>query len=221
MEIYLKDRLELPRRAPFIVSCQTHLYDYLDISCEPPNSFYKGTSNNYFLLFSIRLSKANCVTFEKFLVEHGSTTFNVTYQATPRNRKRRQALAAIGVPVILAGGTSYITNKFMEKKEEAEIERVRQTIKLSNLQQEDLINLVKSNFDKVDLEFDHVYEKFEEETTKQCQELGMLSDRMFLEVVNDLFTYYRLTVMSFLTDIPSNATIWKFFFQLISPKTTN
>ena len=164
MEIYLKDRLELPRRAPFIVSCQTHLYDYLDISCEPPNSFYKGTSNSYFLLFSIRLSKANCVTFEKFLVEHGSTTFNVTYQATPRNRKRRQALAAIGVPVILAGGTSYITNKFMEKKEEAEIERVRQTIKLSNLQQADLINLVKSDFDKVDLEFDHVYEKFEEET---------------------------------------------------------
>jgi hypothetical protein len=89
----------------------------------------------------------------------------------------------------------------MEKEEKAAIENIRQTVKMSNLQEKDFINLVKSDFDTVDLEFDQVYTKVDKESTKQCQELGSLSDRMFLEVVNDLFTFYQLTVMSFITEI--------------------
>ena len=46
MDIYTQDKLELPRRAPYIVSCQTHLFDYFEISCEPPKSFFKGKSNS-------------------------------------------------------------------------------------------------------------------------------------------------------------------------------
>jgi hypothetical protein len=109
------------------------------------------------------------------------TTFDISYQVEPRRRKRHQAadLTAVGVPVILAGSTSYITNKYMEKEEKAEIENIHQTVKMSNLQERDFINLVKSAFSKVDLEFDQVYKKFDEETTKQSQELGSLSDRIF------------------------------------------
>ena len=93
MDIYTEDKLELPRRAPYIVGCQKHLFDYLDISCEPPKSFFDGVGNSYFLLFSISLSKDNCETFGKFLKEHGSTTFDISYQVEPRRRKRRQAAA--------------------------------------------------------------------------------------------------------------------------------
>jgi len=88
----------------------------------------------------------------------------------------------------------------MEKEEKAAIENIRQTVKMSYLQERDFINLVKSDFDTVDLEFYQVNTKFDQKTTKQCKELGSLSDRMFLDVVNDLLTYYRLTVMSFLND---------------------
>jgi hypothetical protein len=220
MDAYTKDELTFPSHQPWMNRCRVSVHDYIDVDCTPPDNFYtKFADERYFFIFDIHLKKSNCETFLTFMETKGSTTFQVKYDKIrrPADRKRRQALEMLGIPLIISAGTNYISHKYFEKEEQNQMDELTKHISMTDVQLGKLASLTSTDMGKLEINIDSLSKFVNDRTEKICRNLQKVADNEFIQIVNEAMDKMKEDVLKFMTDMNSHShlsTVYKTLTKL-------
>jgi len=152
-------------------------------------------------MVDIDLSEWRCNKLKRFLSQKGTTTFDVKYIKRPLGRKRRQ----VAIPLVISGITSYVTHVIDKHELNEQKEQLEKQIQFSNVETAKLADLTNKDLSNLEINFDNLKRESEKQVNKICQEVGQVTDRVFVNQIKTEIESYKSTILKFLVETNSRA----------------